>query len=236
MITAILSGAKSQTRRVVNSQPPEWTKFVRPGSPGNFWMSNDTTREGAETCARKAPFRPGDVIYVRETMRRSECGLWGQYASDGAWVKSLPPFVPLRMPWWSRKDRCLSKSNRPVVSSLHMPSWASRIHLRIDSVGCERLTDISDEDAIAEGVRELPLQEDQPGAWWTADVGAGPKMHARTPKQAFAKLWRSIHGEDSWQSNPFVFVYKFTRVAESDAAIERMEVKPLPDGCGWHCQ
>ena len=96
--------------------------------------------------------------------------------------------------------------------SIHMPRWASRINLEITGVRIERLNDISEADAIAEGITELPLQKGEPGAWWTANVEAGPSLHGRTPVDAFRKLWESINGAGSWDANPYVWVVEFKRI------------------------
>lgn len=62
------------------------------------------------------------------------------------------------------------------------------------------------EDAIAEGIVELPLQAGQPGAWWTADPKAGPELHARTPRSAYRLLWERLHGPNTWTLEQWVWV------------------------------
>lgn len=74
----------------------------------------------------------------------------------------------------------------------------------------ERLQDITEADAIAEGVCRLPLQ-DGPGAWWTGDPEMGSPLHARTTRDAYRLLWESINGPDSWDANPWVWVVEFKR-------------------------
>ncbi len=78
--------------------------------------------------------------------------------------------------------------------SIHMPRWASRITLEITGVRVERLNDISEADAIAEGCQ---------CAGFPASL---------TNRGAFAKLWQSINGDDSWAANPWVWVVEFRRV------------------------
>lgn len=86
--------------------------------------------------------------------------------------------------------------------SLHMPRWASRITLEVTGVRVERLQEISEADARAEGLSTAP------GGWWSgADGQAGA-----TPRAAFALLWNSINGADSWNENPWVWVVEFRRV------------------------
>ncbi|ELT4281086.1 hypothetical protein R8224_005615, partial [Escherichia coli] len=83
--------------------------------------------------------------------------------------------------------------------SIHMPRWASRILLEITDVRVERLRDMSEADAKAEG--------------------ASPAMYKITPPEAvyrvgFGDIWRSIYGQDNWLSNPWVWVIEFKRVQE----------------------
>jgi hypothetical protein len=94
------------------------------------------------------------------------------------------------------------------------------VTLQVIRVWREPLQDISDEDARAEGIHELPLQEGQSGAWWTGDVAAGSKLHGRTPAQAFRLLWDSLYGNRPgarWEDNPTVWVIHF-RVLPAERA------------------
>jgi len=97
-------------------------------------------------------------------------------------------------------------------SPIHMPRLLSRITIEIVNILVQRLNNISAEDAIAEGVHELPLQKDQPGAWWTGNVSGGANFHARDPISAYRKRWESIHGIGSWIYNPWVWKVAVKRV------------------------
>jgi hypothetical protein len=81
-----------------------------------------------------------------------------------------------------------------------MPRWASRILLEVVSVRVERLQDISKADAMAEGVAE----------WKTYLHGLQPSMEHC---YAYEDLWESINGPGSWETNPWVWVVEFKRVA-----------------------
>jgi hypothetical protein len=111
------------------------------------------------------------------------------YSADGSHIWTKGKF---RKPWeWKRKN----------LPSIHMPRRLSRITLEITDVRVERLNDISGHDVLAEGV----------------DNGSSnPTMGVRwenMQKIAFAKLWNSINGPDSWQANPWVWAITFTDTA-----------------------
>lgn len=88
--------------------------------------------------------------------------------------------------------------------SIHMPRLRSRITLEVIGVRVERLQDISEDDAIAEGVRNLSLVVEEYG------IG---EMRAATPSSAYMKLWESINGPGSWNANPWVWVIEFRKAA-----------------------
>ncbi|EKZ5664246.1 hypothetical protein REX01_003449 [Klebsiella aerogenes] len=96
--------------------------------------------------------------------------------------------------------------------SIHMPRWASRILLEITDVRVERLSAISEEDAIAEGVPPAgSLLPDYLGTFLT------PKGDFATAKISFQRLWESIYGAESWEANPWVWVIEFKRIEEHAA-------------------
>lgn len=90
-----------------------------------------------------------------------------------------------------------------------MPRWANRITLEVTGVRVERLQDISEADAIAEGLerdRQLWKHYSQPGFGWV------------DPRQSYQTLWESINGAGSWGANPWVWVVEFKRIAQGEAA------------------
>lgn len=122
-------------------------------------------------------------------------------AFDGRKPRVIPAFDREQWDWKMLRGR----------PSIHMPRWASRLSLDVVSVGVERLQDITDEDAVREGVTPLWLQDGEPGCWYTGDPSKGAKMHARTARGAFEKLWVAINGRESWESDPFVWRVEFAR-------------------------
>lgn len=204
MVLAILAGRKTQTRRVVNPQP---RKPVGPNRDG-LWSNTKDPVTRYFGCPHG---RIGDQLWVKETLKRSEDGLWGQYAADGEWVVSRPPFAPLRQCWHSRTDKSLSKSNRPSVPSIHMPRRACRITLELSALRIERLQDISEADAIAEGLYPNPQYTHAELYTWD-----GVQGNSNNPRYAYQLLWESINGANSWAENPWVWVETFKQVFNAE--------------------
>jgi len=184
MVRAILAGTKTQTRRTVKPQPDHCHKF-----PDTGLLPQIGDRE------IKCPYgAPGDRLWVRET--------WCYFGAGDSHIGYRA----------TDEDRLSPDAFDKWRPSIHMFRRMSRIDLEIVSVRVERLNDISEADAIAEGVHELPLQKGEPGAWWTGDTSKGAMLHARTPVDAYRKLWTEINGLESWPSNPHVWVVEFRRV------------------------
>jgi hypothetical protein len=206
MVRAILDGRKTQTRRVVKPQPHAGVRV----SP--FVPSGLEDGHGRELFV---PYAPGDRLWVRET--------WGYFDPDGSGRDFdeknedgghgpcrvyMPTMMqeghPVREYWRRRVAYAATRMEQKYGKgpdgparwrpSIHMPRWASRITLEITDVRVERLQEISEEDALAEGV-------------------IGIYAHARTnPRGAFHALWESIYGPDSWAANPWVWAITFRRV------------------------
>jgi hypothetical protein len=138
MVRAILGGAKTQTRRVLHAA--EGTFWGHPGyelraqGDGMWGWHWRETGEAANPSTRvRCPYGvPGDRLWVRETFRQAPGSMSVHYAADRDEVSGGP---------W-----------RP---SIFMPRWASRLTLELTSVRVERLQDISEADAEAEGIAEL---------------------------------------------------------------------------------
>ena len=202
MVRALLSGRKTQTRRIIKPQP----EATLSGSLSGKWLSrplNGLLLPKIEDIAIHCPFGVvGDRIWVRETFQ----GPLFDYDLMDSYCKDPTPFekpefcvykadgVPA--PEFYDADDELHCCWRP---SIHMPRWASRILLEITNVRVERLKSISDGDAIREGCS-------------TADMKSGDCV-----ADVFARLWASIYGDESWNSNPWVWVIDFKRIEELTA-------------------
>jgi hypothetical protein len=112
-------------------------------------------------------------------------------------------------------EHCVGRFGK-TISPIHMPRWASRITLEITEVRVQRLQDISDEDALAEGI--YPTMT---GLYLTSAVAA------------YETLWESINGSDSWADNPWVWALTFKRATEPApaAGIADPSVSPSMSAC-----
>lgn len=212
MVNAVLSGRKTQTRRIMKVQP-ESTEFE-----SRFIIDSTKRSEIGKWCWAEpgvfinprrselfsSPFGAvGDRLWVRERTRvdllLKNRRAHVRYEANGEY-RIVP--VPERIKSMV-EGRCMSNG---------CYREASRITLEITGIRVERLNGISEEDAAAEGVgsavwfaaKGLPEEE------WTSlsEHGAHQASHINN----FATLWESIYGEESWQANPWVWVVEFKRV------------------------
>ncbi len=184
MVRAILDGRKTVTRRIVNP-PPTRVADGLPYGNGPAWAHADPG-----SALMHSPYGiGGDRLYVRET-----------WAAPHAYDHLPPRLIPQdsRIHYAATEDRG-GLLWRP---SIHMPRWASRITLEVTGVvRVERLQDISEADAKAEGALcEL------------AEIDSVRLGAMASHRGGFRNLWTSINGPDSWTANPWVFVIEFKRI------------------------
>lgn len=198
MVQAILSGRKTQTRRIIKLdhergfQNPVVRGRAGEVSSVKFGLSHMLCPLG----------QPGDQLWVRETWQ----GPLVDYDEAYSMFKDPKPYQKVEncvyradggpCPEFTDADDDLRQGWRP---SIHMPRWASRINLLITGVRVERLNDISQEDAKSEGC--------------CYGRGGGVPDLAVSPADHFPTLWESIYGIKSWAANPWVWVIEFERVA-----------------------
>lgn len=196
MVRAILEGRKTQTRRIVNlnrayhdcgrHEIMEWR------NQNGFWFG----------------------LYEWNTVARLQC----PYGSVGErlWVRET--WAPKSS--WDVEAGCLYKASEPDQykdlpfkwkPSIHMPRWASRINLEITGVRVERLNDISEADATAEGIHNFGGDL---GLFGYDPKGTPCPMVGGSATEAFALLWESINGPGSWALNPWVWVVEFKRAVD----------------------
>jgi len=219
MVRAILAGSKTQTRRVVKLR-----EFQPSDTHGYDWTFRDKAMRwhdyrAADLMARRCPYgKPGDSLWVRETL--SVTRHWRQiaYAADDATLYQANQSVgdPRAEALIDRYGTGNFEESRGVPS-IHMPRWACRLVLEITEMRVERLQDISEADALAEGCRWVGCNGDR--EFYSAySPSPGVKIDvfnptgAPTAREAFANLWESINGAGSWDANPWVWAVSFKRI------------------------
>lgn len=240
-IQSILLGFKTQTRRLPQHQPIKMTEPPSASSPGDDWMEIPNLwirlKDFHTTCRYGTA---GHFLWARETFwiqhdAESEridlaTDTWAevQYCATplnpdapgpGFWFTPDPEFEPEgETVWISWHDVSKPYSKRPYI---FMPFWASRIHLQILAVRTERLQEISEADAIAEGIVF-------DGEWYLGPIHPkkGTRKVYNTARQAYAALWDSINGDKlSWASNPYVHVITFQPIERIPSHVK------TPRGC-----
>ena len=191
MVRAIMDGRKSCTRRLVkflSGENPRWTGYIKDG----LMLYNGKN----EPCIRKAPYQPGDILYVRET--------WHKYIKRVGEGKSchLAEFYGYKASIANSED-----ADEPWKPSIHMPKEAARIWLKVTNVRLERLQDITEDGAEAEGAIDnrgfIHSPENEYDRIYTA-------------REHFIEIWdRTIKKSDldiyGWDANPWVWVIEFER-------------------------
>ena len=204
MIRAILDGRKSMTRRV--TKPPKWSS----GSYDDFELDGTEVQAICDDTGCFAriipPYAVGDILWVRET--------WGSYAEDNPDSFNCDIFFRADYPdgaktyEWREPDEfgekiiCDLPKWHPCI---FMPKEATRIFLRVTSVHAERVQDISEADAKAEGIG-MPL-------FTSADIEDYGYV------ECFEQLWDSVNEKRGfgWDLNPFVWVYGFEQISKEEA-------------------
>lgn len=184
MVKVILDGRKTQTRRIIKPQPTlsNTSGFNWKGAAyGLGFNDKETNRNFANTNACQLG-KVGDRLWVRETFAQGLCT-----ESTLAYKATHKP-EDLEEGWFEQIK---------WTPSIHMPRWASRINLEITNVRVERLKDISEEDALAEGMDNGTSYAAMAAGWY------------EKPQRAFQRLWTQIYGEESWSGNPWVWVIEF---------------------------
>jgi hypothetical protein len=198
MVRAILDGTKTQTRRKVRLIGAD-TIEDRGKGPNEFPWPRSVELDG---CDYRTVLTGGTRLWVRETWglyRPTDFTDWHRGSLAGASELPWGWELDYRADWGPSQDGCFW---RP---SIHMPRWASRITLEVVSVRVERLQDISNADAKAEGIER---NVDDGVRYW----GPLGKGHV-DPRVAFRGLWEETYGTEAWALNPWVWVVTFRRVA-----------------------
>ena len=222
MVRAVLAGTKTQTRPAMYvpskldraildlRYPPSYGDGEWPNlPPGKAW-----------TLSNWRKVQPGDRLWVREAFRFTDVfdadspSRVGERCVDAGY---RTPWAPIqfeadraRLNWQHTGTPPHEGQPRPgkLRPAMFMPRWASRITLEVTGVRVERLQDISEADAQAEGAP-------------SADLVSGRECifpHQGTYRWGFRLLWESINGPGSWDANPWVWVVEFKRAEAQHAA------------------
>lgn len=207
MIRALLAGTKTQMRRILKPQPKRVREHMetigRGISPvripdGWEWKSLYGADDGGHFAAALRFHSPygliGDRLWVRETHAKFSVG-------EGL-DRPVPECIAYRatcdadgsFDYVNGRGEIMGLKVTKWTPAIFMPRWASRIDLAITKVRAERLHDITEDDARAEGCTGYPGAVDA------------------TPREEFEELWKDINGLDSWKANPWVWVIEFKRV------------------------
>lgn len=205
MVRAILDNRKTQTRRMVKPQPPKAARQPAVYDAGlRFWMPDNAAWPGPNkrfaTNYLKCPYPVGTRVYVKETFCELNNGEVAYRASlsypDG---KEEP-----------ESKRCRLELGYKWKPSIFMPKALARIWLEIVAVRVERLQDISEDDAKAEGI-EMHFSPSYPSTEWWKNYH-GDDIAFASPLTSYSSLWESINGKGSWDLNPWVWAYTFRRI------------------------
>lgn len=225
MARAIVQGRKTATRR-----PPRHSIRQSTNFPGQ-WEASDNrdlwwNLSTDQLLAKFAPCAPGDILIGRECWRvfggvsdvRVDYRAGGDSSIISREVERVGGAVVHYLPDVSRLERSDGKW-RP---SSHMPDWAARIRRRVVSVTVERVQDITEEDAVREGIRRWTKDGSvyKYGHIEPGDIGCTPWVDmARTGRDAFARLWDSIYAAEGlgWDVNPWVWRIEFASENEPAA-------------------
>lgn len=229
MVQAIESGRKTQTRRILkNNLPVEFKDWIptlvneghRDGIPRYEWRSG--TKYLVQTF--RCPYgKVGDLIWVREKHFLS-CHPDNWIAiefEDGTKHTHYYKNLSLNL---VNKIKARKSVNRSWVPALFLPKELARIWMQIEDIRVERLHEISSLDAIAEGILKT-WHSDQDPIFCRYKNYINDGKGSLLPCQSYRSLWKSIYGNESFDSNPWVWVITFKVLSTTGRpAIEESEV------------
>ena len=229
MVSAILDGRKTQTRRIIDPQPDIdglWNHTLRPMSIDprydmeGWWGTVDATGESKQYKCRYGD--EGTMLWVREKWSRYDNAYQGGYGYiDGDEPPPWPPYAEHK-----GIRRCVDffqqypKASLKWRPSIHMPKSAARIFLLNKRVRVEQLHSITESDALNEGVEffDKKLQGGELRTFYKDYLHEdGFKYSSR---ESFISLWKKINGEESWNQNPWVWVVEFKLIAVKGVSIQ----------------
>lgn len=220
MVRAILEDRKTQTRRILKNQPVDIRRvFMK--SEGLAYVEN---AHGVEIPLEVCKFgKPDDLLWVKEKCCYLDVmkSALSNFQGDGIdrWIVQVEYEDGKEHEVIVDGDRPKATRQRGEIgwrSSIHMHRWASRINLEITGVRVERLQDISEADAIAEGAQRFealpaihPYGQDPR---WSMEIPISTDECLGSARMAFANFFMKVNGEGLWDANPWVWVIEFKRI------------------------
>jgi hypothetical protein len=251
MVQAILEGRKTITRRIVEPQPiwsVDQDGNLYEGNHKGYVKVDGHPDWPNQFAYQFARWKKGDLLWVREGFRVNswvpdDAELTFRYEADGA----ISPYMMVDPEgidcdrfnkYWEQSCDDLAKAGYEpgederyadydckalrLRPNIFMLKEAARIWLKVESIRVERLQDISEEDARAEGVKPAHCESNEGcpsslckekcaaiGEWWNYLAPDGEGFPAYSAKESFESLWKSINGTESWQANPWVWIISF---------------------------
>ena len=194
MVQGILDERKTVTRRVIKPQPKTQ---LYPVPIGVVWDGYFAEKDSP--CMVRPPYFPGDILYVRETwvpLCEAAKKHWGYLSVHGQYCYKAT----------ERRDCIIKTSGCKWRPSIHMPKEAARIFLRVKDVRVERLQQITEEQAEAEGCQAY--------ANWEGSMVPAIVSFSDVWNRAIKPADRALYG---WDANPWVWVIEFERIGKEEA-------------------
>lgn len=177
MLKAILDGRKTVTRRCVKflaGKNPNWTGYIKDG----LMLYNGMN----EPCCRKAPYKLGDVLYIRETWSiNPRLNMYGNY-------------------YYKANKYAVAPDGTKWKPSIHMPKEAARIFLKVKDVRVERLQEITTQQILSEGINISALDLPHTG------------IYAQFKQLWDSTIKKKDIGIYGWDANPYVWVIEFEKM------------------------
>jgi len=215
MVKAILEGRKTVTRRIIKTPPGAYGFYVAKNSNGQVTgvyahdENERTEKPDGSEWEIQCPYQ-ADVLWVRETWLKINIdeefeGRRYEYAYKADSEQNEKKYGHIKngvghrfIDSWKFKP------------SIHMPKAACRLRLQIKSISVERLHDITEEDAVREGIELCGTFSEVPQ--WKDYLNDG--CTTGWPCNSFVSLWISINGKESWNANPWVWRIEFEKLPQ----------------------
>ena len=212
MVQAILDGRKTQTRRIIKPQPPQFVDYFE--KRGDGFKAYMVPGEPCDYPLVKPKYQPGDILWVRETWATVSSGIIEYKATY------IEPYTGS-----TEIDHIGKKIT--WQPSIHMPREAARIFLRVTNVRVERLQEISVQDAKDEGIKVHANGCADGLAYGCYNGDDCIKNICQQPIKHFQTLWDSINAKRGygWDTNPWVWVVEFEHMSKGEALLKESEVE-----------